>query len=160
MISLFQLDYNYLAPTERRILRCLSFVESLDEAGLLATLGVALAELQLRYLVQSLAQLCYVRRTGERYSTGNRLLHNWLQFWAIDEAEPPMSDAAAVDQADEEQQELIKLAAAHKRRLRMLKEQQALQGVSTPPQIMIEIEDIESKIAELDEQLTELRARK
>ncbi len=160
LISLFQLDYNYLAPTERRILRCLSFVESLDEAGLLATLGVALAELQLRYLVQSLAQLCYVRRTGERYSTGNRLLHNWLQFWAIDEAEPPMSDAAAVDQADEEQQELIKLAAAHKRRLRMLKEQQALQGVSTPPQIMIEIEDIESKIAELDEQLTELRARK
>jgi len=159
LIYLFQLDYNYLAPTERRILRCLSFVESLDESGLLATLGVALAEIQLRHLIHSLAQLCYVRRIGERYSTGNRLLHNWLQFWAIDEPEPPMSDAAAADQADEEQQELIKLATAHKRRLRMLKEQHALYGISTPPQVLIEIQDIASKIAELEEQLAQLRAR-
>jgi hypothetical protein len=160
LISLFQLDYNYLAPTERRILRCLSFVESIDESGLLAELGVVLAEIQLRYLIQSLAQLCYVRRSGERYSTGNRLLHNWLQFWAIDEPEPPMSDAAAADQADEEQQELIKLATIHKRRLRVLEQQQALQGTSTPPQVVLEIQDIASKIAELEEQLAQLRARK
>jgi hypothetical protein len=159
LINLFQLDYNYLAPTERRILRCLSFVEALDESGLLAELGVALAEIQLRYLVQSLEQLCYVRRAGERYSTGNRLLHNWLQFWAVDEPEPPMSDAAAVDQADEEQQEIMKVATMHKRRLRLLEEQQALQGIGTPPQVTIEIDQIQKTLAELDQQLQALRAR-
>jgi hypothetical protein len=64
LVNLFQLDYNYLAPVERRILRCLSFVESLDEAGLIGQLGIAMADMQLRYLMQSLAQLCYVRRVA------------------------------------------------------------------------------------------------
>jgi hypothetical protein len=158
LVNLFQLDYNYLAPVERRILRCLSFVESLDEAGLMGQLGVAMADMQLRYLIQSLAQLCYVRRSGDRYSTGNRLLHIWLQFWAIDAPESPMSDAAAVDQADEDQQQIMALATAHKRRLRVLEEQQALRGADTPPDIVIEIEDISRQIADLDARLALLQA--
>jgi hypothetical protein len=158
LVNLFQLDYNYLAPVERRILRCLSFVESLDETGLMGQLGVAMADMQLRYLMQSLVQLCYVRRAGERYSTGNALLHIWLQFWATDAPESPMSDAAAVDQADEEQQRIMALATTHKRRLRLLEEQQALRGADTPPDIMIEIEDITKQIAALDAQLALLQA--
>lgn len=158
LVNLFQLDYNYLAPIERRILRCLSFVESLDEAGLMGQLGVAMADMQLRYLIQSLVQLCYVRRSGERYSTGNALLHTWLQFWATDAPASPMSDAAAVDQADEEQQEIMALATAHKRRLRVLEEQRALRGADTPPDVVIEIEDITKQIADLDAQLALLRA--
>jgi len=118
---------------------------SLDEAGLLEQLGVALADIQLRYLVQSLTQLCYVRRAGERYSTGNQLLHNWLQFWAIDEPTPPVSDAAAVNQADEQQQEIIKLATAHKRRLRVLEEQEGASGQLHAAEIVLEIQDIQAK---------------
>jgi AAA domain len=158
LVNLFQLDYNYLAPVERRILRCLSFVESLDESGLQGQLGVAMADVQLRYLIQSLVQLCYVRRGGERYSTGNALLHTWLQFWATDEPSSPMSDAAAVDQADEEQQRIMALATTHKRRLHVLEEQQALRGADTSPDVVIEIEDITRQIADLDAQLALLRA--
>ena len=121
-------------------------------------LGVAMADMQLRYLMLSLAQLCYVRRTGERYSTGNALLHIWLQFWATDAPTSPMSDAAAVDQADEEQQQIMALATAHKRRLRVLEEQKALRGADTPPDIVIEIEDITKQIAALDAQLAVLQA--
>jgi hypothetical protein len=158
LVNLFQLDYNYLAPVERRILRCLSFVESLDEVGLQGQLGVAIAGIQLRYLIQSLVQLCYIRRTGERYSTGNQLLHIWLQFWATDAPVSRISDAAAVDQADEEQQRIMALATAHKRRLRVLEEQQALRGADTPPDVVIEIEDITKQIADLDARLALLRA--
>jgi hypothetical protein len=159
LVNLFQLDYNYLAPVERRILRCLSFVESLDEAGLMGQLGVTLADMQLRYLIQSLVQLCYVRRTGERYSTGNALLRSWLQFWAIDAPASPISDKLAVDQADEQQQQIIALVTTHKRRLRVLEEQQALNGANTSPEIVIEIEDITKQIADLDAQLAVLRAQ-
>lgn len=158
LINLFQLDYNYLAPVERRILRCLSFAESLDETGLMGQLGVTLADMQLRYLIQSLVQLCYVRRVGARYSTGNLLLRSWLQFWATDAPASPISDALAVDQADEEQQQIMALATTHKRRLRLLEEQQALRGADTPPEIVIEIEDSTKQIADLDAQLAVLRA--
>jgi hypothetical protein len=158
LVNLFQLDYNYLAPVERRILRCLSFVESLDEPGLMGQLGVTMADIQLRYLIQSLVQLCYVRRAADRYSTGNRLLHIWLQFWATDAPESPMSDAAAVDQADEEQQRIMALATTHKRRLRVLEEQQALRGVDTPAEIVLEIEDITKQIADLDARLAVLQS--
>ncbi|HEU5099809.1 MAG TPA: AAA family ATPase [Roseiflexaceae bacterium] len=158
LVNLFQLDYNYLAPVERRILRCLSFVESLDDAGLMGQLGVTMADMQLRYLIQSLVQLCYVRRAADRYSTGNRLLHIWLQFWATDAPESPMSDAAAVDQADEEQQRIMALATTHKRRLRVLEEQRALRGVDTPAEIVLEIEDITKQIADLDARLAVLRS--
>src|SRR5262249_42398225 len=108
LINLFQLDYNHLAPIERRILRCLAYVESLDDGGIQAQLGITLADMQLRYLLQALEQLCYVRRAGAGYATGNRLLHAWLQFWAVDQA-PPVSDHAAIEQADEERQELVGL---------------------------------------------------
>jgi hypothetical protein len=50
------------------------------------------------------------------------------------------------------------LATQHKRRLRVLEEQQALRGASTPPEIIIEIEDIARQIADLDAQLALLRA--
>jgi hypothetical protein len=99
-----------------------------------------------------------VRRAGERYSTGNALLHIWLQFWATDAPESPMSDAAALDQADEEQQGIMALVTANKRRLRMLEEQQAVHGVDTPPAIKIEIEDITKQIAALNTRLAVLQA--
>jgi len=41
------------------------------------------------------------------------------------------------------------------RRLQKLKEQQALRGLNTPPEILIEIEDIEAKIQELQKESTQ-----
>jgi len=50
------------------------------------------------------------------------------------------------------------LATTHKRRLRVLEEQRALHGADTPPEIVIEIEDITKQIAALDAQLAVLQA--
>jgi len=159
LINLFQLDYNYLAPTEQRILRCLAYVQSLDEAGIRDQLGVWIAEVQLRYLVQALVQMCYILRSGDRYSTGNRLLHNWLQFWAIDEQQSRVSDAAAVNHADSEQQNLIALRETHKRRLQVLELQAAQAGANVEARIPLEVADIKQQIAQLDEKLARLRTR-
>lgn len=51
-----------------------------------------------------------------------------------------------------------KLVLNHKRRLQKLKEYRALHGISVDPSILIEIEDIEAKIAELREELEPLKA--
>ncbi len=159
LINLFQIDYNHLAENERRILRCLAYVQSSDETEILDQLGVVLPDEQLRYLLQALVQLCYVRRVGDRFSTGNRLLRNWLQFWAVDAPPAPMSDAAAADQADEEQQAIIELRTTHRRRLQVLELQAAQAGVDADPKVLIEIDTIKTQIAELDKQLSQLQAR-
>ena len=41
------------------------------------------------------------------------------------------------------------------RRLQKLKEQQALKGINTPPEVLIEIEDIEAKLEQLQVQLSQ-----
>ncbi|MBE7556062.1 MAG: tetratricopeptide repeat protein [Anaerolineales bacterium] len=51
------------------------------------------------------------------------------------------------------QDDIRKLITNHNRRLQILKEQQALQGISTDPEILLEIEDIGAKIAQLQSQL-------
>lgn len=47
-----------------------------------------------------------------------------------------------------------KQLALHRRRLELLKERQAVQGLNTPPEVSIEIEDIEAKIEELEAELS------
>jgi hypothetical protein len=54
---------------------------------------------------------------------------------------------------DEQRQYLAKLRQSHLRRLRELENQAATFGVSTPPHITTEIEDIRAQIAQLDAQL-------
>ncbi|MBE7555701.1 MAG: FHA domain-containing protein [Anaerolineales bacterium] len=54
------------------------------------------------------------------------------------------------------QDDVKKLLVNHNRRLQKLKEQQALQGISVDPKILIEIEDIEAEIEELQQELKEL----
>ena len=44
----------------------------------------------------------------------------------------------------------------HRRRLNLLKEKKARQGINVDPEIIIEIEDIETEIAELEIQLKDL----
>jgi len=51
------------------------------------------------------------------------------------------------------QDDVRKLIATHRRRLQKLKEQQAVRGIDTPPNILIEIEDTEAAIAELQAEL-------
>ena len=46
-----------------------------------------------------------------------------------------------------------KLIYKHHRRLQKLKEKEAILGLNTPPEILIEIEEIEAKIAELESEL-------
>lgn len=52
-------------------------------------------------------------------------------------------------------EDIKKLIIAHSRRLQMLKEKQALQGINASPEILTEIEDIELEIRELQAQLGE-----
>jgi hypothetical protein len=52
--------------------------------------------------------------------------------------------------------DIQKLINGHTRRLQRLKEQQARMGINTPPEILNEIEDIETELAELDIELAAL----
>lgn len=49
-------------------------------------------------------------------------------------------------------EKIIKLSV---RRLQKLKEQQALKGLNTPPEVLIEIEDLEARLAQLQIQLSQ-----
>lgn len=53
------------------------------------------------------------------------------------------------------QADIKKFIELSTRRLQKLKEQQALQGISTPPEVLIEIEDIEAKLEALQVQLSQ-----
>src|SRR5262249_4707815 len=65
---LFQNNYDSLAPAERSILQALATADTLDERTLLRQVGGSIPETQLRYLVQSLIGLGYIRRVGESYA--------------------------------------------------------------------------------------------
>jgi hypothetical protein len=52
-----------------------------------------------------------------------------------------------------EPQDTQALIRAHQRRLQKLKAQQAVKGVNTPPEVLIEIEDIEAELARLQQEL-------
>ena len=54
------------------------------------------------------------------------------------------------------QEDLQKQIAQHQRRLQLLKERHARQGINTDPAVILEIEDIEAKIAELTTELQQL----
>lgn len=57
------------------------------------------------------------------------------------------------------QDDIKKLIVEHNRRLQKRQEQQARLGVNTPPEILIEIEDIEAEIEKLQTELTEIESR-
>jgi hypothetical protein len=50
-----------------------------------------------------------------------------------------------------------KLIINHRRRLQKLRERQALEGMSVDPRVLIEIEDIEARLAELQLKLKKIR---
>jgi hypothetical protein len=52
--------------------------------------------------------------------------------------------------------DLQKLITIYTRRLQLLQEQQALHGLNTPPEILLEIEDIETRLADLQATLASL----
>src|SRR5687768_2078543 len=53
---------------------------------------------------------------------------------------------------------LKKLIYNKSRRLQILKEQQALRGLDTPPHVIIEIEDLEAELKALNEELAALES--
>jgi formylglycine-generating enzyme required for sulfatase activity len=57
------------------------------------------------------------------------------------------------------QDDLQKQIAQHNRRLQLLKEREARQGINTPPEVITEVEDIEDRIEELKAQLAEVNRR-
>ncbi len=98
----------------------------------------------------------------DRYQTGAALAD------ALAEALQPDKGQASAPAPLKEQQSYIsiiwranmsrkedikKLIVNHRRRLQKLKEQQALQGLAIDPKILLEIEDIETKIEELQTEL-------
>jgi hypothetical protein len=155
---MFQEDYTALAASERAIVKAFVNVDTIDEAGLAALIGGGAKPEQMRALMSPLTQLCYVRRTAGGYAIGGQLLRNWFRFCAIEEPAPSVSDEIASDWADDQVQGINNLIEEHERRLQRLKEQQAQQGISTPPETLNEIEDIQKQIAELQQQRSHVRA--
>lgn len=154
----FQEDFNYLAASERTLLKALAAADSLDAAALAATLGGVSPD-KIGSLMSPLAQLCLARRTETGYTIGNELLRNWLRYCSFDEPAPPVADDIASDWADEQVQAINARIEEHERRLRVLEDQQARMGISTPPEVVTEIEDIKATIAELRRERTKVRAR-
>jgi hypothetical protein len=60
---------------------------------------------------------------------------------------------------EEQRQHLRDFLRTHQRRLRALEQQAALQGVQTPPQVVIEIEDLKGEIADIEAHLSALPAQ-
>ena len=157
---LFQQDFATLSAHERCILQRLASAESLSAEEIGDCIGRDAQPELIKSLLAGLAQLCWVRRAGARYMLGNRLLRNWLRSDLVQAPAPSISNEIAADLYSEEQQNITALIDQHKRRLFLLQEQQALQGISTPPQITIEIEQIGATVAELQAELRALRARR
>ena len=156
---MFQQDYDCLASNERRILNGFAAAAALSEAEVAALVGEGAQLEQAHSLLAALAQLCYVRREGERYQIGNTMLRNWLRSGQVQEPEPVVSNASAEDMANQEQQALTLQIDAWERRSWALKERQAQLGISTPPEVTNEIADITTKLGDLKGQLTMLRKR-
>jgi hypothetical protein len=159
LARMFQQDYDTLSDNERRLLRALADADALsaDEAG--QQLGGGATPELARSLLTGLAQLCCARRAGDRYAIGNTLLRNWLRSELVREPAAAVSNEIAADMYSEEQQQITALIAQHERRLFLLQEQQALKGSSTPPEVLLEIEDIDKTVADLQRQLRALRTR-
>jgi hypothetical protein len=154
---MFQQDYDTLSANERHILKALAEAEALSEAEIGQLIGSDAKTEMIKSLLTGLAQLCCVCRASERYQIGNTLLRNWLRSELVQEPEPAVSNEIAADLYDQEQQQITALITQHERRLFLLQEQQALQGISTPPQITLEIGQINATIADLRGQLGRLR---
>lgn len=60
-----------------------------------------------------------------------------------------VSVTSPIYQSDDDARHRLKLIEIHRKRLRVLEEQQALFGISCPPHITIEIEDINAKMLRL-----------
>jgi len=156
---MFQQDYDCLSSNERRILLGFAAAESLSEAEVATLLGEGARPEQVHSLLSALAQLCYVRPAGEHYRIGNTMLRNWLRSGQVQEPAPAVSNAIAEDMANEEQQALTTQIDTWERRQWALQERQAQQGISTPPEVTIEIADITTKLGELKSELNRLRRR-
>jgi flagellar basal body rod protein FlgC len=87
------------------------------------------------------------------------MLRNWLRSGQVQEPAPAVSNAIAEDMANEEQQALTTQIDTWERRQWALQERQAQQGISTPPEVTIEIADITTKLGELKSELNRLRRR-
>jgi tetratricopeptide (TPR) repeat protein len=68
--------------------------------------------------------------------------------------EERISRSDALD--DKERSNLREVMRAYQRRLRVLELQRATKGVNTPPEVLTEIEDIQSEIEKIEEQATRL----
>jgi hypothetical protein len=66
---------------------------------------------------------------------------------------PPASSSPVTTQSDRDRQHLEKMLDTSTRRLYHLQQQAAMYGISAPPEIQIEIEDLEVEIAELKQKL-------
>jgi hypothetical protein len=157
---MFQQDYECLSDNERRIVRGFADDRPLTEAEVATLLGAEIQPNQARALLASLSQMCYVRRDGESYRIGNQLFRSWLGSGQAQEPEPCVSNEIAADLADEEQQSITAQIANWLRQRYVLEEQHAQLGLSTPPHVLTQIENINQKVAELEKRLGELRVHR
>jgi hypothetical protein len=153
---MFEEDYHSLSPNEQRILQRIRG-RRMPGRGQRARADQDCQPGQIRSLPPALAQLCYIQRVENGYSIGNEILRSWLKNCSVAELAPAVSDTSAMMNADEEQQAINAQLELHAKRLRLLQEKQALLGISTPPEVAIEIDEIEKQRAELKGRRAELR---
>jgi DNA-binding HxlR family transcriptional regulator len=77
-------------------------------------------------------------------------------FAPVVQAKQEISNIASIACAElnEDRNNIADLIRSHRRRLHILEEKQALQGINTPPDIILEIEDINEQMARLMKQLS------
>ncbi len=89
-------------------------------------------------------------------------LHSEEKLWRHTERYIISKKAKIAIDGEEDQsrrENVQKLIILQKRRLQRLKEQQALQGMATPPEIALEVMDIEEELRDLGLELAEIEAR-
>jgi hypothetical protein len=89
---------------------------------------------------QALDALCYhgvIATDGHGYRTAGAMFRTW--FATIDPRLMSVEEPAERDHVLESKQ----------RRLEVLEQQQAIQGIATPPHVVLEIEDLQREIAGL-----------
>jgi hypothetical protein len=170
--GLIEVDYYSLTVPDRHILRTVQHGGALDEAALIQASGYAPGEARLR--IHNLGRLGYLRRNGGGFAIGNHFLANWLATEPdrSDEASPEPSRAAAAASGVSEgalqvalnsrhAQETGVLQArlnVHRGRLVELEAVRARDLIDVSPQVLAEIEQLQTQIAHLRELLNQVPA--
>lgn len=154
LAGFFAYDFRQLTDTDRGLMLAVYRMGEAHPAALVAEHGAGLAELNQR--LYNLVTLGYLRRVDGRIAPGNAFLANWLavEAEALQAAPPSQTSEAALRTALRRQQaqdinSLIAQLNARRTRLAELELVRARELLAVTPQVLDEIEQLQTEIAEL-----------